>query len=185
MACTLNLVRAGEVEALTAYLNRHIVNLANAGAEVAAISAVAPHICAPSLADVSPLPLVDIVTALNEELQSKRLKRIALFGARFAMETALFGRLTDVEVVRSTAGEVDTIHETYMHIASAGRAESEDVASLRRIAQRLCAEEGAQAIVLAGTDLSFVFSEADAGFPALDCTRVHVEAIMTRLRAST
>jgi aspartate racemase len=176
-------VEAGDIDGLAGYLARHIAQLAAGGAQIAVVSAVTPHICAPKLAAISPLPLVDIIDALNLELQSRRLLRVALFGTRFAMETRLFGRLAGVELAAPTAAETDFVHAAYMRIASTGVGAHYDVEALRGIAQRLCEEEGAEAVVLAGTDLSIVFDERAAGFPAIDASRVHVDAVMRRLLA--
>jgi aspartate racemase len=174
-------VEAGDLDGLADYLGQHIARLAQAGAEVAAISAVAPHICAPKLASISALPLVDIVDALNETLRARGLRRVALLGTRFAMETGLFGRLRGVELVKLSAAETELVHAAYMRIAETGAGAAEDVAALRGIARRLIAEEAADCVVLAGTDLSVAFNEETAGFPAIDSTRVHVEAVMRRL----
>ena len=37
------------------------------------------------------------------------------------------------------------------------------------------------AIVLAGTELALAFDETSAGFPAIDCTRLHVAGIMRKI----
>jgi aspartate racemase len=63
----------------------------------------------------------------------------------------------------------------------AGRGTSAQTDELRRLAQTFVKRDGAQAVLLAGTDLTMVMNESDAGFPALDCARVHIEAIMRRL----
>lgn len=174
----LEQVRAGALDALAGYLSSYIHRLAAAGAQVAAISAVTPHVCAAQLVSQSPLPLVDIIDAVATELRRRNLTRIALFGTRFVIESNLFGRLPDIGIVKPTTAEIDAIHISYTRIASDGRAAGVDIATLRQIAHRLCAEEGVQTIVLAGTDLSFVFDETDAGFPTLDATRAHIDAIM-------
>jgi len=36
-------------------------------------------------------------------------------------------------------------------------------------------------VLLAGTDLSMVLNEDDAGFPTIDCAAVHIKAIAKRL----
>ena len=41
--------------------------------------------------------------------------------------------------------------------------------------------DGAESVLLAGTDLTMVMNESDAGVPALDCARVHIDAIVRRL----
>jgi aspartate racemase len=43
--------------------------------------------------------------------------------------------------------------------------------------ERLCREQGAEVVLLGGTDLFLAFQGRDAGFPVLDCADVHVEAI--------
>jgi aspartate/glutamate racemase len=41
--------------------------------------------------------------------------------------------------------------------------------------------DGAEAIILAGTDLSVVFNEETAHFPHIDCARAHIDAILPAL----
>ena len=53
---------------------------------------------------------------------------------------------------------------------------------LRRIAADLQRRDGVEAILLAGTDLTVIFDEATAGFPCIDVARVHIDAIVERLR---
>jgi aspartate racemase len=51
--------------------------------------------------------------------------------------------------------------------------------------ERLCREQGAELVLLGGTDLFLAFQGRDAGFPVLDCADVHVEAIyQASLRAA-
>jgi aspartate racemase len=45
----------------------------------------------------------------------------------------------------------------------------------------LIEREKAEAILLAGTDLAFVFNPSNTDFPYLDGARVHIDAIMHRL----
>ena len=35
--------------------------------------------------------------------------------------------------------------------------------------------------MIAGTDLSMVFTESNAGFPMIDCARIHIDAIVRRM----
>ena len=48
------------------------------------------------------------------------------------------------------------------------------------IGQHLCRAQGAEAVLLGGTDLFLAFQGQDCGFPALDCAEIHVEAIYQR-----
>src|SRR5436309_2992903 len=52
---------------------------------------------------------------------------------------------------------------------------------LRDLARTLIKRDGAESALLAGTDLSMVLNEENAGFPTLDCAAVHIAAITKRL----
>ena len=58
-----------------------------------------------------------------------------------------------------------------------------DTEALRRIAADLQRRDGVEAILLAGTDLTVIFDEETAGFPAIDVARLHIDAIVERLAA--
>jgi aspartate racemase len=102
-------------------------------------------------------------------------------GTRFTIESDMFGQLTGVEIVRPKPGEIDVIHETYTQLAKEGVGSIEQFDRLRSLAHTLCDRDKAEAIVLAGTDLSLVFNAANTDFPHIDGARVHILAIMRRL----
>jgi aspartate racemase len=172
---------AGEIDALAQYLAALVGRLKDAGAEIAAIPAVTPHICEPRLLEITSLPLVSLVEKIVCEVRLQRLSRVALFGTRFTVESALFGRLGDVDVISPRAAEVDAIHSAYLEIVNTGVGSAEVRETLQRIAHRLCEQEGAEAIILAGTELSLVFQPENTDFPCIDGTRLHLDAIMRAL----
>jgi aspartate racemase len=172
---------AGETEVLAEYLSALIAQMAAAGAQVAVIPAVTPHICEPWLRDISTLPLVSLVEEIVREVQAQKLKRVALLGTRFTIETGMFGRLQDVDVIRPRLSEIDEIHAAYLKIVSAGSGARNLYESLRRIAHNLCERDGAEAIILAGTELSLIFNPENTDFPCIDGARLHLDAIMRRV----
>jgi aspartate racemase len=172
---------AGETDALAEYLAELIGRLKDAGAEIAAIPAVTPHICEPRLQEIASLSLVSLVEEIVCSVGLRRLSRVALFGTRFAVESGLFGRLGDVDVIPPRTEEVEAIHAAYLGIVNAGADFAEVREILRRIAHRLCDEEGVEAIILAGTELSLVFGPENTDFPCIDGTRLHLDAIMRTL----
>lgn len=174
-------VGAGDTQGLAEYLAEHVKTLARAGADFAAVPAVAPHICAPILEKLAPIPLVDIVTATGEELRAKGFRRIGMMGSRWVMETRFFGRLADIDLVPLQPDEVDIVHDIYMAIVASGAIAAADTQRLRAIARNAIARDSLQAIALAGTDLAVAFTEETAGFPAIDCARVHIDALIGRM----
>lgn len=172
---------AGEKIALATYLAGLLQQLAGAGAQIATIPAFAPQLCAEELAPLAPLPLIDLLDTIVAEVERRKLQRIALFGARVTMETQMFGRLTGLDVISPRPDEIDVIASTYARIVEQRFASEADFETLRALAHTLIAREKLDAILLAGTDLAFVFNPANTDFPHLDGARVHLDAIMRYL----
>jgi aspartate racemase len=85
-----------------------------------------------------------------------------------------------VEIVKPPPDEIVFIGEAYQRILD-GKTTPTDADSLRRIARDLQRRDGAELVLLAGTDLTVMFDEASAGFPCLDVARLHIEAIVEKL----
>jgi aspartate racemase len=164
---------------LARYLAGFVSSLAAGGAEMSAIVAITPHISAAELIAISPLPLIDIVSEVAAEVQARRLKRVALLGTRFTVESRMFGRL-GVDVVTPKASEIEQIHNTYMDALN-DRSTPKQIDELRQLPRTLISRDGADAVLIAGTDLSMVLNEQNAGFPTIDCADVHIKAIAQRL----
>ena len=177
-------VAAHETRELALYLAGLLQRLADAGAKLATIPAFAPQICAEELAVLSPLPLVDPVDVIADEVERRGLSRVALVGARATVESRLFGALEGhAEVISPRKDEIDLVHEVYTRVAAKAQASQEEFETLRGLAHELIARERLDAIVLAGTDLSFVFRPENTDFPHVDGARVHMEEIMRRIAA--
>jgi aspartate racemase len=171
---------AKDFAGLADYLAGLIGDVKAGGAEMTAIVALTPHICVPQLTPISPLPLIDMVSEVAAEISARGLQRVAMFGTRFTVETRMFGRLDSVDVVMPKPDEIELIHNTYADVVAA-RSTSTQVDGLRRLAHTFIERDGAEAILLAGTDLSTVFDKTNIDFPAIDCAAVHIRAITQRL----
>src|SRR5262245_22828106 len=91
------LVIAKDFEGLASYLAGLIGNMAAGGAELTAIVAVTPHICASQLEAISSLPLINMLTEVRAAVNARGLKRVPLLGTRFTIETQMFGSLDAIE----------------------------------------------------------------------------------------
>jgi len=177
----MGLAQARQKQRLAQYLAGLLRQLADAGAEVATIPAFAPQICAAELTELTPLPLVSLLDAVVAETKRRRLQRVAIVGAQVTMETELFGRLQGVaDIVSLPSAQMERIGAIYAGIAQNESASPEEVATLMSAARGLI-ERGADAILLAGTDLSFVLLPQAIDFPHLDCARIHIAQIMREL----
>jgi len=173
------LAEAGRLDELARYLNGFIDQLAAGGAEMAAIVAVTPHICSAQLTLLLKIPVIDMVSTVANAIHARGLKRVALFGTRSTVQSKMFGRL-GVDVVMPQPDEIDVINNAYLDVVY-DRSTPATLDRLRELARTLMARDSAEAVLLAGTDLSMVMNEQNAGFPTLDCAGVHVAEITRRL----
>lgn len=177
----MNHAAAREADQLAQYLAGLLGQLARGGAEIASIPAFSPQVCENELAAITPLPLVSLLDAISAEVKRLGLRRVALFGARVTMETQMFGRLQDVDVVTARPEEADRIAVIYVRVVEEARATDEDYGALRLLAHTLIEREKLDAIIFAGTDLAFAFNPENTDFPHVDGARVHIKAIMSEL----
>ena len=175
------LAEAGKLDELARYLNGFIDATAAGGAEMAAVVAVTPHICSAQLLPLLRIPLIDMVATVADEIRARGLKRIALLGTRSTVQSRMFGRL-GVDVVMPKPEEIDFINNAYLDVVY-DRSTPETIDRLRETAHTLIRRDGAESVLLAGTDLSMVMNEQNAGFPTIDCAGVHIKEITRQLLA--
>ncbi len=163
-------VQADDRDGLAEYLTGYIRRLKAAGAELIA---------------TSPLPVFNIFEPLVQELATRAARRVAVFGTRFVMESALFGEVNEVEIVKSRPREMDYIHNTYVELARTGEGSEEQHRNLTALAHTLLERDGVDAIILAGTDLALLFNETNTDFPYIDCAALHLQEILNELLGET
>jgi aspartate racemase len=174
----MRFVSSGDRAGLAAYLAGFLRRLSAAGAELAVIPAVTPHICINELRPIAPLPILCIFDSLNSYLQTQPIRGLAVFGTRYVMQSDLYGMVPGIEFVHARPDELDEIHRIYMALAQSGKGSEEVHLRLTEFAQMFLSRDGADAILFAGTDLALVFNEANTQFPAIDCAALHVDAIV-------
>ena len=154
--------------------------LQSAGAEVMAVTSIAGHFCIRELEQQSPLPIINAVLELEAEIVKRGLRRVGLLGTRVVMESRLYGGLSEVEVVLPKGPHFEATHNEYVAMATAGQATDHQREFFFSTGSQLFQRQGAEAVVLAGTDLFLAFDGYECGFPVIDSARVHVDALCRR-----
>lgn len=175
---------AGRLDDLADYLADGIALLARAGADFALISANTPHIVFDRLERRSPVPLLSIVRATAEHARRRGLHSVGLFGTGFTMRAAFYPeefQRHGIALVLPREAEIDFIHQKYLGELLKNQFLPETRAEILAIAQRMKAEDGVQAIALAGTELPLLLRGSDAGVEFLDTALIHVEAVVDEL----
>jgi len=85
--------------------------------------------------------------------------------------------LSDVEIVVQEGDDFETVHREYIAMATAGQSNDQQRDRMFSIGKALCQQQGADRVVLAGTDLFLAFDGRPCGFPVLDSALVHVDAL--------
>jgi aspartate racemase len=175
---------ANDRRGLTDYLAAELERLARAGATFAALASNTPHVVFDELVPRSPIPLVSIVDATAAAAKSSGLRRLGILGTRFTMEGRFYPEVfsrVGLTAVPPPPEDLATVHARYMDELVKGIFRPGTRAELVAIVSRLRAEEGVDAVVLAGTELPLLLREAEAPVPLLDTTQIHVRAIVDQL----
>ncbi|MXY38765.1 MAG: aspartate/glutamate racemase family protein [Rhodospirillaceae bacterium] len=162
--------QAGEYAVLTARLK-------GAGAEAVAITSIGGHFCFDEFEPVSPLPVLNVAPAIAAGLRARGVSRIGLIGTAVAMTSGIYGALSDIGTVIPEGDDLQTTNDVYIALARAGAVSEEGRATLFRIGRDLVERQGAEAVLLAGTDLFVAFDGRDPGYPTIDGALLHVDAI--------
>ncbi len=171
---------AGDVAAQAAVFRRLAERLQAAGGDVIVITSIAGHFCIEDLKRTSPLPVIDIIEEVDRDLEQSGLRKVGVLGTRMAMETRLYGRVRAAELLAPAGDELGSVHDAYAAMAAAGAVTEEQRDIFLAASRRLIDEQGAEAIMLGGTDLALVFDGTDYGFGIIDCAKIHVDAIARR-----
>lgn len=168
---------AGEAEAQAREYRRLTERLQAAGAEAVAITSIGGHFCAPEFEAISPLPVLSVIPAVAAEVARCGYRRVGILGTRVAMETRIYGGLSDVETVVPQGKAFEQTHDDYIGLAMAARASEGQRQRLFNAGRALYKTQGAEAVILGGTDLFLAFEGHDPGFPVIDGAEAHVAAL--------
>lgn len=171
-----NLAR-NDIAAQTAIYTRLTNRLVLAGAECVGVTSIGGHFCIDAFKAVSPLPVVDMISEVSRAIETRGLKRIGILGTRTVMETRFYGRIASAEIIPPGGQDLDDVHEAYISMATSGFVTEAQRSVFNAASLRLVGDQGAEAILLGGTDLALAFNEQTAEFPLVDCAGIHADAI--------
>jgi aspartate racemase len=175
---------AGRLDDLADYLAAGVETLSRAGASFGFIAANTPHLVFDELQRRSSIPLLSIVCATVDHARALGVKKVGLLGTGFTMRANFYPdefQHAGIALVRPNERERDFIHGKYIGELLNNQFLPETRAEILRIAQRLKKEEGAEAIVLAGTELPLLLRDSSNEITFLDTTVIHVEAVVDEL----
>jgi aspartate racemase len=150
-----------------------IDRLKAAGADCAAITSLGGHFCFAETAAISALPLVSAVAPLDAHFVARGLRRVGLLGTEVVMRTRLYGQLTRTGAV-APKGDLVALGRLYQNVATSGVCTPAQREVFLTEGRRMVEDQGAEAVVLAGTDLNLAFDGQTPGYEVIDALDVHV-----------
>jgi aspartate racemase len=172
------LADAGEWGKITEWFAGIAQQLQTAGAEAIVLCAVTLHLMVPELEQLVQIPIIHVADATVGELRSQNIRKVALLGTKFTMESAFFKDILlqqGIEVLLPDADERQFIHQTIFNELDRGILLTETKASYLATIQNLIAR-GAEAVILGCTEIPLLIKPEDCTVPVFDTTLIHAKA---------
>lgn len=148
-----------------------IAQLDRAGAEAVAITSITGSFCLDALSAASPLPLISIFEALNDVFQSEGITRVGVLGGTGVMASRVYDKLEATVII--PGDDLAELGALYFELARTAQCTPAQRDRFFAAGADLMAQ-GAEVVVLGGTDLGLAFGGHEAGYPVLDAVDVHV-----------
>jgi aspartate racemase len=180
------LAAQGDWTEVAAVVSNAARSLEQAGAAFAMLTAVTPHTVAEQVESAIGIPLLHIADATGAAIRAAGLQRVGLLGTRYTMELGFFAERLQkrfgIEVMVPPEAQRTALHRIIIDELTLGVVRPELKAALLQLAADLGAR-GAEAVVVACTELPLL-AEMDAyPMPAFDVVRLHAEAAVERALA--
>jgi aspartate racemase len=150
-----------------------------AGADFVAVTSIGGHFCIEEFKKTSPLPVIDLIDAVSEEVELKSFSSLGILGTETVMRSAFYGGLGKVKVVTPSPELLANVHEAYVAMAASGSV----TAPQRETFDAACLEliEGSEvdSVLMGGTDLALVYDEETSRFPIVDCAAIHARKLVS------
>jgi len=181
----IDFLEANDLAGMTKFLLSEIEKLPRAGAEFGIIAANTPHIVFDDIAPRMPIPFISIVEASCDFVKSRNLKRLALFGTRYTMQSDFYQKVfrrEGIELIVPETKDQGYIHEKYFAELVPGIFLPETRADLLAIVDRMKAKSAIEGVLLAGTELALILrGESHNGVALLDTGKIHCQAAVNEM----
>jgi len=157
-------------------LSKSAKNLASIGAELLVIGANTMHIVAPEIKAASGLEIVHIAHATADAIQAKGIRKVALFGTSYTMESTMYPDILaryGIEVVVPDKTGRETIHRTIYDELIKGVISSRSRDRFKAIATEMVSKEGIGGVILGCTEIPLLIKDGDMDVPVFDTTTIH------------
>lgn len=180
------LQRGGDWAGLDAMMAQAAQDVEAAGADFLILCTNTMHRCADAIEAAVAIPLLHIAEPLEIALAEAEIETVGLLGTRYTMEQGFYReRLEEagIEVMIPEEPDRSEVHRIIYEELVAGRIEDASRTRYKAVMEQL-AGDGADAIVLACTEIGMLVRPDDALVPIFDTTLLHAQAAVDRALAA-
>jgi aspartate racemase len=150
----------------------------NAGADNLLLCANTMHNIADKVQASISIPLIHIAEETAKEISKQHLKNIALLGTKYTMQMDFYkDKLSDknIETIIPSQEDIEYINDAIYNEMGIGIFLPERKKGFLKIINKLT-EQGAEAVVLACTEIPILIKQGDVSVPVFDTAEIHVKA---------
>lgn len=122
------------------------------------------------------IPIIGIAEVNSKYLQGKEVKKVGILATKVTLEKQVYDNAMTkigISLIKPTDEDQEIVTKVIM-TQLAGKAVETETKKLASVAEHL-KDQGAEAVLIACTDLPLVLSQDDTSVPLIDCTRIYAE----------
>lgn len=154
------------------------VKLEQAGAECLVLACNAAHLVADAIRSKIKLPFLHIAEVAAKEIKAQGISKIGILGTRFVMQNPIYTeefKNHNLSVVVPKQTDINFIHNSILSELSKGKLSAASKNKWCEIIEAL-AQDGAEAVLFACTEIGMFISKNDTHLSVFDTTLMHTKA---------
>jgi len=181
----LSYIKKNELKALVDFLAKEIKQLADAGADFAALASNTPHIVFNELQEKVNMPLISIVEETCKEIRKNSIEKAGLFGTLSTMDGGFYqkkGEEYTINVITPSKDEKEFINKKYFEELVLGINNPATKEELKSIVYKMKVNNGIQGLILGGTELPLILNQEDfSDIIIFNTAQIHVNGILGKM----
>jgi aspartate racemase len=175
------LLDVNDWDAITAIYIDVASKLQHAGAECIVFAANTPHLIAYRVQEAIQIPLIHIAEATAKEIARHNIKKVALLGTKFVMESSFFPdklSLLGISTILPQQADKEFIHQSIFSELTKGIFTDTTKERYLQIIDRLI-NDGAEGIIYACTEIPILLNDQAVKVKTFDTTMIHARAVVS------
>ncbi len=151
------------------------MKLEKAGADFIVLCSNTMHKIEPTLSSLITIPILHITALTAEVIKAENIRKVGLLGTKYTMQENFYKQKLideDIEVLIPTEEDMATINDIIYNELCVGTFDANSRKKYIEVIEKL-KEQGAEAIVLACTEIGLLVTQKDSPLPLLNTTHIH------------